>query len=351
MITLVGGAVVLAVVADVFLTVLHIDRDGPIAGLVFRAVGRVMLWLARAVRRVRRSLMALAGPIMLASAFAVWITLFVVGFALLYWPHLAAFHAEGELAGLGFIDAVYFSGATATVLGYGDVTPVRGAFQALAIAQATLGFAILTGVVTYLISVVTGVADRNAVALRLWHETGGTGDGTVIVARSLAGEEPADLARRLQLLNGELVTVHQKMSHFPILDLHYRSRDARYAPERMIRIAAGVAVAARVAGTDPKWGRIVPAATDLARIVSETMRLIADGRMGRETLGRLENPTRDGSDADALAGVRAQLAAASPELEPTQQDDPAVMELVARTRLFLDAADRITGWRLDRPEA
>lgn len=122
--TVAGVAIVGAVVTDVFITVLHIDREGPIAATLFQGIWRLTATGARIGKTaLRRSVVAIAGPVMLVAVYAAWIALFIVGFALIYWPHLEHFRAEDALLPLGFGDALSVSGVTATVMGYGDITP------------------------------------------------------------------------------------------------------------------------------------------------------------------------------------------------------------------------------------
>ncbi len=119
-----GFALGLAVLTDVFLTTMHPDLEGPIAQRLQRGVWRAALLLGRRWSARRRGLLALAGPLMTVLTFVVWVGLFILAFALLVWPFLNTYQAEGELPGGSFIDALYYAGTTVTVLGYGDITPV-----------------------------------------------------------------------------------------------------------------------------------------------------------------------------------------------------------------------------------
>lgn len=349
LITLAGVIITLLALIDVFLTVLHVDTDGPVAWMVFLAIWKTIIGIVRAVPTARRSLVALAGPMMIVVTFSVWIGLFIVGFALIYWPHLELFRADNEFVLLGFMEALYFSGVTATVLGYGDLSPMHGSLQIVSFLQSGFGFALLTGIVTYLINVVSGVTDRNALALRLWAETGRTGDGTVAITRSLLHEESGDLRLRLQTLLDATHSIHQKMHQFPILDLFYRSRDPIYSPELMVQTAAQMAIAAQILSTDARHQRLNPVSKELGQVSTEIMELIASQHMSKELQHQLDDPAPEEEDRRLLRQIRRSLTDALPQLnlERAEEND-RVLELIFRMRIFLDELDDLTGWRMDQ---
>lgn len=354
LIAVLGAALVVVALVDVFLTVLHIDTDGRIERGVVRGVWWVVMAIARRFPETRRSVVALAGPFMILTLFATWIGLFIFGFALIYWPFLELFRADDPLMPLGFVDALYFSGVAATILGYGDITPIAPPLQVASFVQAGLGFALVSGSITYLINVVMGVAERNALAFRLWTECAGTGDGTVAMARSLAYEDSDVVIGRLRTLLGDMRSFQQKMSQFPILDLFYRSKDPALAPEIMIRSAAQMAIAARLAAADPRYRSTTAVADELAEVVSAMITLIADQHLDDESQHQLESPGPGAEDQGLLQRMRARLVSDVPGLDlprfdPEGDDAAAILELVARTRIFLDQLDTLTDWRVDHP--
>ena len=52
----------------------------------------------------------------------------------------------------GFLDALYVSFVTLVTLGYGDLAPASGWLRVVAPAEALLGFVILTGAITWVLS-------------------------------------------------------------------------------------------------------------------------------------------------------------------------------------------------------
>lgn len=353
-VTPLGGLLVAVVLVDVFLSILHLDRDGPIASNVFHLVWRPIVAASRAAPRVRRSLIALAGPLIIAATFALWIGVFILGFALVYWPHLDRFVVDTPGAP-GFLEALYFSGVTGTVLGYGDVTPATPVLKVVSFLQAALGFALLTGIITYLLSVVSSVAERNALAFRFWTATGRSGEGTQAVIRILRAEGSEGLLLRLHTLlpamQGVLLTMHQ----FPVLDLFYRSESPEYAPELIVDTAVDLAVAARVAAAAPAHRRLGPAADELGYLASRLMNTVAAQHLDRGVRSRLASPSPGPREEDRVARVRSAIGDAFPELRLRGEEaeggsegrsvEDRLVELLFERRVFMEALEGLTGWR------
>lgn len=125
----------------------------------------------RAVRRVagsRGNWLVIAGPMGLILVIFVWVLLLVVGWALVWWPHLAEdFRTASSLVGEandGFIDALYLSITTLTTLGYGDISPTSAWLRVLVPAEAMIGFLLLTASITWVLSLYPILGRRNALA-------------------------------------------------------------------------------------------------------------------------------------------------------------------------------------------
>ena len=69
------------------------------------------------------------------STLLVWVGLFIVAFALMAWPHVngEAFSSPNDLEPLGFVDALYYSGGTGTVLGFAESAAAYTVSQAATI--------------------------------------------------------------------------------------------------------------------------------------------------------------------------------------------------------------------------
>lgn len=347
LISLFGVILVLIVLFDIIQTVLHLDDEGFIAGFLFEGIWSTGMKVVKVIPSYRRTLVSMAGPAMIITTIAVWVGLFIVGFALIYWPYLDQFRSDHAYATLTFIDALYFSGVTASVLGYGDITPLSGILQIVSFIQASLGFALLTGILTFLISVVSGVSDRNALALRLWAETGRSGDGTNAILRSLKNEKIGDLRLRLQTLLGRMHSINQKMHQFPILDLFYRSRDPLYSPEVMIRSITQMAITTKILSSDENYRRLKNVAEELGEVSYELMATITKQHLSKNLEDQLTNPAPNERDEQIHQEICTALMDTVPILNLEKARNDKIFELIYQLRTFLIELDNYTGWKMD----
>jgi hypothetical protein len=122
---------------------------------------------------------------------------FVLAVALIVWTNLHDFRTEDQFAHLGFLDALYYAGVTVTVLGYGDITPLRGPAQIVAFVASGTGSR-CCGIVTYLVQLVESMSRHNRLALAVLSGSGGSGRRSALPVRylrsgsvqALAVEEP-----------------------------------------------------------------------------------------------------------------------------------------------------------------
>lgn len=152
----VGGVLLLLLLAaDVLLTVFHPNgHGGPLNRLQNRAVWATFRRAARLLGRARgQRLLDLAGPLLAPVTVAVWAAALVFGCTLLYLPRAADLVQPDAPESASWIEALYYSGYTASTLGLGDLTPTTHGLRILTIVQALSGFMLLTVAVSYIISV------------------------------------------------------------------------------------------------------------------------------------------------------------------------------------------------------
>lgn len=164
----VGLVLVLYVLRDVFHTLWHPTRHGGLSRLIMSC-----LWRLSGTLTTRRRASGLAGPLAMVAVVAVWALTLVVGWALIYWPHMPG--AFTFAAGLrpadhaGFLDALYISLVHISTLGLGDIAPAEGWLRVLAPTEALVGFVLLSATVSWTLGIYPALARRRALALRLSH--------------------------------------------------------------------------------------------------------------------------------------------------------------------------------------
>lgn len=346
-----GLGIVLVVLAlyDTWVTIYHKDLDGPLTH-------RLQLWIwslmhAVAIRwhRARRTVLSFAGPVMMVATFALWVVLFTVGFTLIVWPNLGHYQAQEGFGELGFIDALYYTGVTATVLGYGDITPLTPATKIMTVLISGTGFLVVTAGITYLVSVVNGVSNRNSLALRVRAGTRHTGDGVLLVEELIRRSGMADARDRLETLSASLREIQERFHQFPILDLFYRSRQPAHDPEPMLHSFAEAALAARLVAQ--KDDSIVPEAYDLEDSITDIMWLLARQQMPRGVYGAMLDPETAESDRKNLEACRRRLDERLGGSHDPGEREAEILTFIARTRIFFKGLDRLTSWRKGLPES
>ncbi|TQK49960.1 ion channel [Streptomyces sp. SLBN-118] len=166
LVSLVGAALVMVALRDVFHTLWHPTRHGGLSRHVMSALWRLSQRLP-----LRRRAAGLAGPLAMVAVVAMWAGTVVVGWALIYWPHLP--DAFSFATGLkpaehgGPVDSLYISLVTVATLGLGDIAPAEPWLRIVAPLEALVGFALLTATVSWVLEIYPALIRRRTLALRL----------------------------------------------------------------------------------------------------------------------------------------------------------------------------------------
>jgi hypothetical protein len=240
-ITLLGVAVVLAVLRDIFHTLWHPSGHGGLGRKVLAAV-----WRVGRPRHGHRRVRALAGPLAMVVVVAAWVLLIVFGWTLIYWPHLAdgffISDALQETTRGGLLDALYLSMVTLGTLGFGDIVPTAEWLRVAVPLQAMLGFVLLTAVVTWVLQVYPALTRRRALAIRLSLLR------RADAVRTLSEEDVPMAANLLEDLAGEVVQARVDLTQYAET---YYFRDG----EETVSLPANIAMAgdlARAAERSPR---------------------------------------------------------------------------------------------------
>ena len=171
--TVTGIAFLGLVGLDIYRTILHSrGRSGLVTEALTRAVWRLTRGAAfRRSRLGRHRLLNHVGPLLLPGIVTTLVALLILGYTLLYWPHLPAdFNVQEKAQSSRSIEALYFSGITFTTLGYGDIAPRSTPMRLLALSEALTGFGFISLAVTYFVSLTAALERQRAVALSFYHQ-------------------------------------------------------------------------------------------------------------------------------------------------------------------------------------
>jgi hypothetical protein len=264
LITGVGVVVVLVALRDIFHTLWHPSGRSGFSRQVMAAV-----WRAGRPRRGGRRVSVLAGPLSMVVVVLAWVAFIVLGWTLVYWPHLddGFFISEGlqETSRGGFPDALYLSMVTVATLGFGDIVPTDEWLRIAVPVQALLGFALLTAAVTWVLQIYPALTRRRALAIRLSLLR------RADAVRVLAGEDVPMAANLLEDIAGELVQARVDLTQYAET-YYFRDGDASASLAATIGTAIDLARAAeRSPRADLRFaGTLLDLALgDFARLVDE----------------------------------------------------------------------------------
>jgi hypothetical protein len=196
--TLAGIVVIGVGLHDMFHTLLHPTGQGRLSRMVLTGMWKVS-------KATGHRLGSTVGPLAMVAVILVWVLLQLLGWALIYLPHVS----EGFMYSSGVdpsdypdaLEAVYLSAVTLSTLGYGDMVATDLWVRTASPLQALTGFALLTAALTWFTQIYPPLSRRRALALELK----GLADSDW--AGSVDDADPAVLTRVLDTLAAEVVTV------------------------------------------------------------------------------------------------------------------------------------------------
>lgn len=222
--TLAGFLLILLTLADIFEVLFHPLGSGRISRILVKLLWRVF----RRLSRRRHSLLELAGPVAVVSVIGMWLTLLVVGWGLIYLPHLPDefLVASGPVTSSSarIVEALYFSMSTITTLGYGDITPTSEWLRILSPLEAMFGFGLLTASLSWVISIFQVLRRRRSLAL----EVALLRDEQSAIDLSVVEMEPLAAQELLSGLSSQVNTVWNDMLQVPIT-YYFASSDRQSA--------------------------------------------------------------------------------------------------------------------------
>jgi len=207
---------------DAFDALFHAEGRGTFSRHITRAVWHVF-------RRVgtRHERLSLAGPVAFVTVLATWAGLLVLGWALVYWPHMPdsfRFDADIEAGGSDFVHALNISLVTLTTLGFGDITPTSDALRLILPLEALLGFGLLSASISWLVSIYPALSRRRSLAYEISLLRVAEAEDNL----SLDSLTPDAAERLLAELTSRLVAVERDLVHFPI-SYYFSAGDPRFS--------------------------------------------------------------------------------------------------------------------------
>lgn len=162
--TLLGVAVVVLGLRDMYHSLLHPSGNGSLSHTVMTGVWKLS-------RATGHRFGSAVGPAAMGSAVLLWVALQALGWALVYLPHVPGgftYSPGVDPARYGdFAEALYVSLVTLATLGFGDVVATDAWVRLAAPLEALTGFALLTAALTWFTQIYPPLSRRRSLALEL----------------------------------------------------------------------------------------------------------------------------------------------------------------------------------------
>src|SRR6478735_1963686 len=205
LLTAVGAALILLMIADVFHTLLYPHGSGPVGRTIMRG-----FWLLS--RKLRGGASSVAAPLAMAAVIAAWATLAAGGWALLYLPHLpAGFSYSIDIPRQAdFAEALYISLVALSTAGFGEIVAVHPILRLVMAFQAVAGFGLLTATVSWILQTYPALSRRRALAhqLNLFREAAGPAGIASLEARHAAALLES-MAENVASVSIDLLSFHE----------------------------------------------------------------------------------------------------------------------------------------------
>jgi Ion channel len=256
----VGALLILIILVEVFQDLFHPGGSGALSNWVGRRMFNVF--------RRAPNWLPLAGPLSIIVVILTWVIGLLLGFSLVFVGSMpTAFRTSTggtPPADEPFISSLYFSFATLTTLGYGDIVPHDWWVRFVSTAEALIGFALLTASVSSIVLLYQGLARMRLLARTMTHLAHAESH-TGVKASSLPTEGLlVELARAVSGVRVDLI-------HFPIL-YYFATADRDGSIARWTRALSGLATESLASAHDNvrlAAASLDAALTDLARHLGE----------------------------------------------------------------------------------
>lgn len=230
---LVGAALMLLFLADIFLTVLYARAGtGLLAPHFNRAIWTLLHATARLFRKRESAVLCLGGPLIVVLLIVFWALGLALGAALVIQPELGtAIRPSSGESPTDFVTALFVGGNSLSIVGGGDYSPHTTATRLLFLVNSLIGASVLSLVLSYLVQVYSALRERNALALAVDLMTDGTGNAAQMLVRLMPGGDTSSATSELGNLARSLAAIKEAHHFYPLL-FYFRFEDPRYAVSR-----------------------------------------------------------------------------------------------------------------------
>jgi hypothetical protein len=248
-----GAFVMLAVLLDVFLTVLYARVE---TGILSHKLARLTWRLFRLLPagRYRPIVLSFCGPAILVLLVLTWSVLLSFGTGLIIHPELGtAVRASSGETPTDLVTALYVGGSSLSIVGASDFAPHMTAMKVFFLFNSVVGTSVISLTLTYLMQIYAALRERNALGLKMHAMSGETGDATELVAALFTDGELSGGYNNLSELAAEMAETKEGHHFYPVL-FYFRFREPYYSVSRTTFLALDTVSLIKSALADDKAG-------------------------------------------------------------------------------------------------
>lgn len=217
---LVTGLLILLInTIDFISTTLLIGRGGPLTSMVSAKLWQLMLYYHK--KQPSHKSLYVAGTFLVLINLLIWVGLIVIGWGLIFSASPDSILRSDTLLPAGIWERIYFLGFTIITLGIGDYQPGNDIWRILTVVASFNGFFLLTLAITYLVSIVSSVTSKRALAGYI-SSLGQTPEDIVI--RSYQHGHLNNLVPHLNALTPMVQNLTQQHLAYPVLHSFHSSK-------------------------------------------------------------------------------------------------------------------------------
>ena len=206
--TMIGVAMIGTALQDLFHTLFHPAAEGDISDWIAHIIWKVF-------RRIKLRSLTLAGPLAFLAIIAYWAVSVLIGFALIYLPHLPKAYTFDT--GISTTNYSSFAGALTVSIG-SLITLSTGSYakpvwlEFLMGVESVFGFALLTASVSWILSIYPVIEHRRTLGHQatLLHFSDSSG------SHPLESLDDTDLAHILLGFAAQMTTHLNELTQFPV---------------------------------------------------------------------------------------------------------------------------------------
>jgi hypothetical protein len=154
----------------------------------------------------------------------------------------AEFVVDPRAASPAWIESIYFSGITLTTVGYGDIAPHTTAMRLVALIESASGLALISLVVTYLITVYSALERKRAAALSFYHQAEEGADVAGFIAHHFVEGRFYGLDATLRLATRDIQGLLESHVEHPVIHYFHPVQVYKSLPRMLFLLLESAAV-------------------------------------------------------------------------------------------------------------